>query len=168
MAGLLTFNQYVGGADNMQIEQVFPSTQRTKVYNFGVDITDWTFTLDHQTVIADTITFDRNTGSPNFSSSSIIGYYPSGTIDETVNVTVLDAAAGTVAITIPGDLYTGPIIPDARSRTPITIVGITWTDDSTPAVIETHRWALIQSWEPGVPPGDPTLDEDYTAVTVGA
>ena len=164
----LDFAQYIGGADQVQVEITFPSSQKTIVYNFGQDITDWSFAMDHQTVIADTIAYDRNTGAPNFSSTKLIGTFPAGEIDESTYIQVLDASAGTVAVTLPAGLYTGPIIPDARSHTPITIIGFTWTTNSTPPQIQTHRWALLQSWESGVEPGDPILDADYTAITVGA
>ena len=43
MAGVLTFDQYIGGADQLIIEQAFPSTQRSVVYNFDRDIAGWTF-----------------------------------------------------------------------------------------------------------------------------
>ena len=168
MAGLLDFSQYIGGADNLQTEAAFPSTQRTVVYNFNQDITDWTFYLDYQTVVVDAIAYDRNTGAPNFASSKIIGYFDSGVVNTNTNVTVLDASSGTVKVTFPGGLYTGPILPDARSHNPITIIGVTWTTDDTPPQINTHRWAFIQSWEPGVNPGDPVLSENYTSIIVGA
>lgn len=168
MAVILDFSQYIGGSDSIQTEITFPSSQRTNVYNFGEDISGWSFFLDYQTVITNSITYDRVTGAPNFASSTIIGTFPSGTIDVTEYVNVIDATAGKVAITIPGGLYTGPIIPDARTHTPITIVGVTWTTSDTPPRIQTHRWALLQSWEPGVPPGDPVLDQNYSAVIVGA
>ena len=164
----LALSQYIGGADQIQVEITFPSTQRTLVYNFNQDITDWTFLLDYQTVVADTITYDRTTGEPNFSTSSLIGTFPRGIVSTSTYVSVLDASSGTVAVTIPGELYTGPIIPDARSHTPITIVGFTWTSASNPPQIATHRWGLLQSWEPGVTAGDPVLDNDYTAIVVGA
>jgi hypothetical protein len=168
MAGLLDFSQYIGGADNLQTEQAFPSTQRTVVYNFGTDITGWTFALDYQTVVVDAIAYDRNTGAPNFASSKIIGTFPSGNITTSTYVNVIDASSGTVAVTFPGGLYDGPVIPDARSHNPITIIGITWTDDSTPPQINTHRWAMILSYEPGVTPGDPVLADNYTSITIGA
>jgi len=168
MAGLLDFSQYIGGADNLQTEQAFPSTQRTVVYNFGTDITGWSFLLDYQTVVVDSITYDRNTGAPNFATSQIIGTFPDGVINTSTNVNVIDASLGTVAVTFPGELYSGPILPDARNHNPITVIGITWTDDNTPPQINTHRWAFIQAWEPGVTPGDPVLDGNYTAIVVGA
>ena len=168
MAGLLDFSQYIGGADNLQTEQAFPSTQRTVVYNFNQDISGWTFFMDYQTVVVDAIAYDRNTGAPNFANSKIIGTFPSGVVNTSTYVQVLSTSSGTVAVTFPGGLYTGPIIPDARNHNPITVIGITWTDDNVPPQINTHRWAFIQSWEPGVNPGDPVLDENYTSIVIGA
>jgi hypothetical protein len=168
MASTLSFSNYIGGADSMQIEQIFPSNQKTYIYDFGQNITDWIFFLDFQTVVVDILAFDRNTGEPNFANSSIIGTFPSEVIDVETYVQVIDAPLGRVAITIPASLYTGPVIPDARSHTPITIVGVTWTVPSTPAQITTHRWAFIQAWEPGVVAGDPILEDDFVPVVIGA
>jgi hypothetical protein len=167
-SGVLSFAQYLGGADNIQIEQIFPSTQRTLVYNYSTNINGWSFHLDHQTIVVDTVTFDRNTGQPNFSNSSVIGYFPSAVISTSSNVTVTSAATGLVNITIPQNLYLGPILPDARANVPITIVGVTWRDNSSPQQINTHRWAFIQCWEPGVTPGDPTASTSplFTPIVV--
>jgi len=168
MASVLDFSQYIGGYDNVQTESTFPSSQKTIVYNFQQDITGWTFLLDHQTVVADTVSYDRNTGAPNFSSTKIIGTFPSGVINTSTYVSVISASSGTVKVTIPANLYSGPIIPDARSHNPITVVGFTWTTADSPPQIQTHRWALLQSWEAGVTPGDPVLANNYTAITIGA
>ena len=168
-AGVLNFAQYLGGADNIQIEQIFPSTQRTLNYQFGQNITSWDFHVDHQTIVVDTVAFDRNTGQPNFANSNVIGSFAAGVISTSSFILVTNAAAGLVNITIPSNLYTGPILPDARANVPITIVGVTWRDSSTPVQINTHRWAFIQSWEPQVTPGDPTLSTNpvYTEITLG-
>jgi len=167
-SGVLNFAQYLGGADNIQIEQIFPSTQRTLNYNYSRDITGWTFHVDHQTIVVDTVAFDRNTGQPNFANSNVIGYFASGVVSTSSYVSVVSQPAGTVNITIPGSIYTGPILPDARANVPITIVGITWRDNSSPVQINTHRWAFIQCWEPGVTPGDPTLSTSplFSSITV--
>jgi hypothetical protein len=169
-AGVLNFAQYLGGADNIQIEQIFPSTQRTLNYNYATNITSWAFNVDHQTIVVDTVAFDRNTGQPNFANSNVIGYFPAAVVSTASFVTVVSAVTGLVNITIPTNLYSGPILPDARANVPITIVGVTWTDNSTPKQINTHRWAFIQCWEPGVTPGDPTLSTSplFAAITVGA
>ena len=168
MAGVLNFANYIGGADNIQIEQIFPSTQKTLIYNYGQDISGWDFHLDYQTIVVDALAFDRNSGEPNFTNSSVVGTFSTGTINTSTYVNVVNASSGTVAITFPANMYTGPILPDARSHTPITVVGVTWTDDATPPQTNTHRWAFIQSWEPGVTAGDPVLANGYTAISVGA
>ena len=156
-AGVLNFSQYLGGPDNIQCEQVFPSSQQTLQYNFGVSINGWTFNIEAQTIVVDTVTFDRNTGQPNFANSKVIGYFPVEVIDPYLYATFINVNAGLVNITIPADLYTGPILPDARVNVPITIIKVGWTDAGSPAQINSHRWAFIQCYAPGVTPGDPTL-----------
>lgn len=168
MAGVLNFSNYIGGADNVQIEQIFPSTQRTMTYNFGQDITGWTFHLDAQTIVVDTVAFDRNTGEPNFASSTVSGVFTATNISTATNVNVISESSGTVAITFPGGLYNGPVLPDARKNVPITVVGVTWQTGDLLSQVNTHRWAFIQSWEPGVTAGDPTLASGYYPITVGA
>ena len=66
MAGILSFDEYIGGADNIKIEETFPSNQKKLVYDFNTDINGWTFEIDHQTLVVDKISYDRNTGEPNF------------------------------------------------------------------------------------------------------
>lgn len=167
MAGVLQFSEYLGGPDNITIEQIFPSNKRTYQYNFGKDITGWTFEIDYQTLVVDPVSYDRFSGEPNFSNSRVIGSFAKQevTIDSGV-VNVTDALLGKVNITMPSNLYTGPIIPDARSRVPITVVGVTWTTATTPTEKFTHRWAFLMSWEPDVTIGDPTTAAGYTALTV--
>jgi hypothetical protein len=115
------------------------------------------------------VQFDRNTGQPNFANSQVTGYFPVGVVSTSSFISVTNAASGLVNITIPGNLYTGPVLPDARANVPITIVGVTWTSATTPVQINTHRWAFLLPWEPGVTPGDPTLSTSplFTAITVG-
>jgi hypothetical protein len=164
MAGVLTFSQFLGGPDNINIEQIFPSTQRTLNYNYGTNIAGWTFNVDYQTIVVDTVSFERNTGAPNFANSTVIGCFPQGQVSTSSYVTVTNTGSGLVNITIPGNLYSGPILPDARKNVPITVVGVTWTDNASPKQINTHRWAYIQNFEPGVTPGDPALSPSYTAI----
>jgi hypothetical protein len=166
MAGVLNFANYLGGADNIQIEQVFPSTQRTMVYNYGQNISGWQFNLDAQTIVVDTLAFDRNTGEPNFANSKVIGSFDKVQISTSTNVSVVSESSGTVAVTFPGGLYSGPVLPDARKNVPITVVGVTWSTGALVPQVNTHRWAFIQCWEPGVTAGDPTLANGYTAITV--
>jgi hypothetical protein len=166
MSGVLSFSDYLGGPDNIQVEQIFPSTKRTYAYNFNTNITGWTFAVDYQTLVVNPVAYDRN-GVPNFSNSLVIGFFPKVdvAIDSSV-VNVVNAALGTVNITIPGGMYTGALIPDARKNVPITIVGITWTTADTPTQVNSHRWAFIQCYEPDVSIGNPILENNYTAFTV--
>jgi hypothetical protein len=166
MAGVLSFSDYLGGPDNIQVEQIFPSTKRTYNYNFNQNITGWTFAVDYQTLVVNPVSYDRN-GIPNFSASQVIGFFPKVdvNIDSSV-VNVINAVAGTVNITIPGNMYTGALIPDARKNVPITIVGITWTTSTTPTQVNSHRWAFIQCYEPDVAIGNPILENNYTPFTV--
>lgn len=161
MAGVLNFAAYLGGPDNVQCEQTFPTSQNTLQYNFGINITDWVFEVESQTIVVDTVTFDRNSGSPNFTNSKVIGYFPKVTIDSATYVNVLNYFSGIVNITIPTNLYTGPILPDARQNVPINVISVQWTDAGSPPGINSHRWAFIQCWEPGITPGDPTSDTSY-------
>lgn len=166
MAGVLNFEQYIGGPDQVKVEQIFPSTQKTFIYDFDRDITNWTFEVDYQTLVVDTVQFNRNTGQPNFANSTVIGSFPKAEVTGDYVPTVINASLGTVKVIIPAGLYSGAIIPDARKNVPITVVAVTWTDTATPPNINTHRWALVQCWEPDVEVGDPTAEDDYTALTV--
>lgn len=166
MSGVLSFSDYLGGPDNIQVEQIFPSTKRTYQYDFNQNITGWTWGMDAQTLVVNPVTYDRN-GVPNFSSSLVIGYFAKQEITtDSAVITVVDAATGRVNITIPAGLYTGAIIPDARKNVPITIVGITWTTADTPTQVNSHRWAFIQCYEPDVDIGNPILSAGYTALTI--
>jgi hypothetical protein len=137
------------------------------IYNFNQDITGWTITARYQTIVVDAMTFNRNTGQPNFSTSTVIGSFPSGNITGSSAPTITNATAGTVKITLPSGLYTGAIVPDARQNVPIVVVVIEWDDASTPVQKNSHRWALVQCWCPGVTVGDPTLAAGYTTLTLG-
>jgi hypothetical protein len=166
MSGVLSFADYLGGPDNIQAEQIFPSTKRTYQYNFNQNITGWTWGLDAQTLVVNPVTYDRN-GVPNFSSSLVIGFFAKQDLAvDTTTINVVNALTGLVNITIPGGLYTGPIIPDARKNVPITIVGVTWTTNTSPTQVNSHRWAFIQCYEPDVTIGNPILDNGYTALNI--
>lgn len=165
-AGVLLFSDYLSGPDNLQLEQVFPSTQKVLQYNYGVDITGWTFHADYQTLVVNPITFNRD-GEPNFATSEVIGYFSGGVISTASYINVVSTATGRVNITVPANLYTGPILPDARSNVPVLIYSVTWSDAGVPVKsINTHRWAFLQCYEPGVAPTNPVDAVGYTAITV--
>ena len=167
MAGVLSFSQFLGGPDEVITESIFPSTQRTLLYNFGQDITGWTFIVEHQTLIVDEIGFSRQ-GEPNFSKSSVIGSFPKVLLSVPYAPEVTDELLGLVKVHFPSNMYTGPIVPDARKNVPVTIFSLTWTDAQTPVQTNSHRFSLLQNYEPGVTIGDPTTDPDFTALTFGA
>lgn len=171
MAGVLRFSDYLGGPDSISVEEIFPSTKRTYQYDFNQNISGWTWSLKAQSIVVNPLSWDRYTGEPNFANSQVVGYFPNATLaTDTTTVNVVDAATGRVNLTVPGNLYTGQLIPDARSKVVITIVTFGWTTAETPAQVNSHRWAFIQCYEPGVAIGDPTLSTNplYTAFTVAA
>lgn len=162
--GVLTFAQFVGGADQLVLKQDFPSSQSSLIYNYNQDISGWTFEADYQVIVVDSVAYDRYTGEPNFANSTVIGSFPKEEISGPTAPVVQDAATGLVKFTIPSGMYTGPLYPDARKNVPIAVLGFTWTTDDTPTQTATHRWAVVQSYEPDVTIGDPTTDPNYTAL----
>lgn len=164
MAGVLTLSQWLGGPDEVKVESTFPSSSKTYAYSFGRNIAGWTFKLDYQTVVVDTITYTRD-GTPNFDTSQVIGSFPTGTVSTSSFINVVNGSAGLVNVTHPGALYSGKILPDARVNNPLLVMSLTWTDNSTPPQINTHRIAKILAWEPEVTVGDPITSAGYTAIT---
>lgn len=165
MAGVLTLAQWLGGPDDVIVESVFPSTQKTYAYNFAQSVSGWTFHLDYQTVVVDAIAYTRD-GEPNFADSKVIGSFASAVASTATYINVVSTASGLVNITHPGQSYTGPILPDARQNVPLLVMSLTWTDSQTPPQKNTHRIGKILAWEPGVTVGDPTLAAGYTATTL--
>lgn len=164
MAGILTIGDWLGGPDNVKVESTFPSSTKTYAYDFDRNITGWTFHLDYQTVVVDQISYDRNSGEPNFATSAVIGSFPSGVVSTSSYIQVMNEVTGIVNVTHPPAVYAGSIYPDARSNVPLLVMSLTWTDNQTPPQKTTHRIAKILSWEPGVPVGTPTTSTGYTAV----
>ena len=164
MAGVLTLSQWLGGPDEVKVESTFPSSSKTYAYNFARNISGWTFKLDYQTVVVDTITYTRD-GTPNFDTSQVIGSFPTGVVNTGTYISVANASTGLVNVTHPGGLYTGKILPDARANNPLLVMSLTWTDTATPPQINTHRIAKILAWEPEVTVGDPITSAGYTAIT---
>jgi hypothetical protein len=164
MAGVLSLNQWLGGPDNILAESTFPSSEKTYAYQFNQNITGWSFSLQSQTIIVDAIAYDRITGAPNYANSNVIGYFPSIQISTSTYIQVANTATGIVNVTHPANQYTGPILPDARANIPMEIVSLTFSDNTTPKQINSHRMAKILAWEPGVVPGDPTQASVTTTV----
>lgn len=152
----------------MQVIEMFPSTQKTFVYNFGANVSGYTFESDYQTIVVDTLSYDRTTGEPNFTDSTVMGYFANSEIDAN-NIVTTGAASGEISLTIPSQRYTGPLTPDARTNVAITVASFKWTDTNvTPNTTDSHRWAIIERWEPDVAPGNPRLSASFTPLGVGA
>ena len=147
---LLSFQKYIGGGDNVQVLEKFPSEQKTFTYNYNTDITNYTFELDAQTIVVDTLTYNTADGNPNFTTSNVIGYFANVDVD-VANVSTRNNAQGTVNITMPSNLYPGNVLmPDARTNVPITVFSVSWTNTGvTPTVTESHRWAILERYKPG-------------------
>ena len=161
---LLDFKSYIGGSDNVQVIELFPRSQKTFTYNFGVNVTGYTFSSDYQTIVLDQVTYDRVTGEPNFTETTVIGFMnTTGNVSNSL-INNASAGSGVVTFTIPQNRYTGKIIPNARDKVVMTVVSFQWTTNDTPAQQDMHRWAIIERWEPGVTPGDPTSEVTYVSL----
>jgi hypothetical protein len=173
---LLTFSQYLGGADNVKIIEMFPSTSKTFKYTFGTDISNWNFESSYQSLLLDKVTYDRNTGEPNFTDTNILGYWnqPPGFGGASDIIRAQGSNPdGEVFFNIAPDRYTGQLFPNARENVVITVVGLTWRMNSPePGVdptTESHRWGIIERYLPGDHiPGDPALDPGFIPYGVGA
>tara|TARA_R110001606_G_scaffold8060_1_gene35389 strand:- start:4427 stop:5194 length:768 start_codon:yes stop_codon:yes gene_type:complete len=167
---LLDFSNYVGGSDNVQIVELFTDNQQTYIYNFDTDITNYTFTLDQQTLILSDVAYDRQTGLPTFSNTSIAGYFANTTPSAGTYVTNRDDANGTVNITVPTARYTGQMMPNARANVPVTVFSVNWEDAGlTNPNKNSHRWAILERYRSGTNPvGDPTLDANFITPGIGA
>ena len=166
---LLDFKSFVQGADNVVVEDIFPSTVKTYTYDYDTDVTNYNFTAEYQTIIADVVTYDRNTGLPNFTDTTIIGFFGNGMGQSIPGSNIINnGTAGTVNFTVPASMYAGPIIPNARINVPMTIVTFNWTNQNvTPNTVESHRWCFMQRWESSVSPADPVLDSAYVPLGTG-
>jgi len=161
---LLTFSQYLQGASNVKVEEMFPSTQKTFTYNYGFDVSNYTFEADYQPIVIDSMTYNTNDGQPNFTTSTVLGSFANAEIGAG-NIITSGASSGTIDFTIPKNRYTGPLLPDARQNVVITVVSFRWTNtDVTPNTTDGHRWAIIERYEPDVVIGNPTLDAGFTAI----
>lgn len=171
---LLTFSQYLGGADNVKVIEMFPSTSKTFKYDFGTDIGGWSFDSHYQTLLLDRVTYDRNTGEPNFTDTNILGYWPENTtIGGSGDVIVDSPITGTVFYTIAPDRYSGQLFPNARENVVLTVASMSWqspnSGNSSGFDTESHRWGIIERYLPGDhTPGDPALDPNFIPYGTGA
>lgn len=164
---LLDFSQFLGGADNVKVIEMFPRDRKAFTYNFGENVSSFTFSGDYQTILLDQVTYDRTTGLPNFTDTRVIGYF-----ENTANLTVgtgnvdidtTNAATGFVKLTMPANRYTGNVIPNARVNVPCTVLSFEWATGSTPPQATRHRYAILERFDPqvGKNPGDPAAESNY-------
>lgn len=168
MAGrLLSFKDYVGGADNVQVIEMFPSDQQTFRYDFDGDISGYTFSADYQSLLISSLTYDRITGDPNFADSTISGYFTNfATIDANTYINPVNVTNGTIDFTIPAERYTGNVLPDARANVVATVVSFQWDTADTPAQKRRHRWLVLERFDPqsGKRPADPADEATFVAL----
>jgi len=151
MAGnLLSFKNYIGGSDNVQIIELFPRSQKTFTYDFGSDVSAYTFSADYQSIVLDSVTYDRTTGNPSLSSTNVTGYFTNTANVSPSMISNTSAASGLVTLTIPANRYTGNLIPNARSSVVCTVLSFQWTTNDTPTQSDSHRWAIFERFEPEV------------------
>jgi len=159
---LLDFKQAIGGADNVIVLEMFPSSQKEFEYNFNANISTYTFEADYQTLVLDEVTYDRITGNVNFANTSVVGYFANAEISNTF-IDTNDLNTGIVRLTIPKNRYTGNIVPNARANVPATVVGFSWTD-TVANITESHRWVILERYEPDVTPGNPRDEAGFIAL----
>jgi hypothetical protein len=158
MAGrVLSFKQYLGGSDNVQVIEMLPQHQKTYTYDYGTDVSSYNFDANYSVVVLDTVAYDRVTGDPNFTETNVVGYL--GNTSTTIgnaNIVTTSAASGIINFTIPANRYTGWIYPDARANVVMTIVEFAWTDTTvTPNTTDSHRWGIIERYTADVVAGNP-------------
>lgn len=165
MSRVLTFKEYLGGADSVISVEMFPRSKKTYTYNFNADVTGYTFSCDYQSILLDNVTYDRTTGLPNFADTVVLGYFNNYTASPTINPPiVVTPVAGIVTFTIPDNRYIGNIYPNARANVVATVMSMEWTTSTGDK--NSHRYLILERWEPGVPMGDPTASgtPTYTAL----
>jgi len=170
MSKLLDWKSFIGGADNIIAMDMFPAEQQTFTYQFGaVDVTNYIWDIDYQTVVIDQVAFNRNTGEPNYTDSTVSGFFQVQQSAVNTYVDTSDAANGNVAITIQANRYTGQLLPNSRLKVPTTCFSVKWTDTASPATTNIHRYIISERYTAEVPIGDPTLETTaqggFTAIT---
>ncbi len=152
MAGkLLSFKNYIGGADNVQIIELFPRSQKTFTYDFGANVSSYVFTADYQSIVLDAVTYDRTTGDPSLSTTNVKGYFTNtANVNTSTFINSTSASSGIVKLTIPANRYTGNLIPNARADIVCTVLSFQWTTGDTPPQSDSHRWAIFERFEPEV------------------
>ena len=153
--GVLDYQRYLNTLQTLNdLGQTFPSNKQT--YNFSViggTTSSWTATISWETLILDRVSYSSKSSGyvPNVDNSQVIGYVDGGTSTQ----------YSTGVISIPANMYTGPILPGGDFNVPLTVVHLQWFDGVTTYA---QQIGFIQNWEPGVEIGDPTSGFDYHPV----
>lgn len=146
----LDFKSYLGGANNVLFLEAFPRTQKTYAYDYGSDVSGYTFTADYQSIVLNSVTYNNITGDPNLTDTTVSGYF---TNTANVSASLIDtsaAANGIINFTIPENRYTGNLIPSTRSNVVCTIVTFQWDTDDTPVQKDAHRYCILERFDPEV------------------
>lgn len=156
---LLDFADYIGGPDTIVVE-LFPRSQKTYSFNFNANISAYTFTSDYQTIVLDQVAYDRTTGEPNFTETSVKGYFANVGVVASGFINKINQANGVVSFTIPPNRYTGNVFPNARANVAATVVSFEWTDSANTFTSnkEVVRFLVLERWEPGTKTGDPSQE----------
>lgn len=165
---LLSFKQYLGGAANVLNLEMFPGDQKTFYYNYSnTDVSGYTFTADYQSILLSTVTYNNITGEPNFTDTTVSGYFTNtAAITPSTYINTASANVGVVGFTIPANRYTGDVLPNARANVVCTVVSFQWSTGETPPQKDRHRYAILERFDPevGKVPGDPASESNFVAL----
>lgn len=160
---VLDAKQFLGGSDQVLNLELLPEQTRSFTYNFNADVSAYTFSSEYSCVLIDTLSYNINTGEPNYASSAVTGYF--GNIDGAANSVVSvgasyiddsQAGSGLVTFTIPPSRYPGYITPSARTDVVLTILEFKWTNTATtPNTTDSHRFTIVERFSPDRTPGSP-------------
>ena len=152
MAGILDYRNYLNTLQTLtDVGNIFPSDQKTMNFSLpGGGVDGWTAEISWMTLIIDNMTWTADQ-TPDFTETGIFGYYLGGTATQVSNG----------VISIPANMYTGPILPTQEYHVPITVVNVRWTKDGDTYA---QNLAWIQNWEPGVLLGDPVYGEGFIPI----
>jgi len=152
MSGVLDWSRYLNLFYTVKdIREHFPLEQEHIVYDFnGLGADGWTGSLNWQTLIIDRMRYDIF-NNPKFDESTVIGYYPEGSL----------TGLTPPQLVLPAGMYTGPIIPDSFENVPITVVSFDFEKGTEKFSLQL---LLIENWQIGIELGDPRDNADFSPV----
>lgn len=168
---LLDFKTYLGGASSVQVIEMFPNDQKTFQYDFNTNVSGYQFSADYESILLDTVSYDRVSGNINLADTTVTGYFTNQANVTSGYINNTSASSGIVEFTIPPNRYAGNVLPNARQNVVCTVMSFQWETDDTPNTQkQRHRWAIIERYDPqvGKTPGDPALETTYVPFGVGA